>query len=49
MATDETIRRPQVEHGDEKQGEKGAAANVNQTYRETDTVTELNDSSMAFK
>ena len=33
----------------ENMGRKGAAANVNQTYRETDTVTELNIRCMAFK
>ena len=33
----------------ENMGRNGAAANVNQTYRETDTVTELNIRSMAYK
>ena len=40
MATAKTIRQPWVERGDVKYGEKnGAAAIVNQTYRETNKVS----------
>ena len=33
----------------ENMGGNGAAADVNQTYRETDTITELNIRCIAFK
>ena len=49
MATDKTIRRPQKEPNEQRWGKKGAASDVNQTYRETDTVTELNISYMNSK